>query len=58
VSSLRRGRAASNSAEGDDVVEREHVIEGIPRSRKPRIAAELGAGTAKPADIDEARYSL
>jgi hypothetical protein len=35
------GRAASNSAEGDDVVERDHVIEGIPRSRKLRIAAAL-----------------
>jgi hypothetical protein len=50
------GRAASNSAEGDDVVERDHIVEGD--SPFEEAAHRGGAGTAKPADIDEERYNL
>jgi hypothetical protein len=49
------GRAASNSAEGDDVVERDRLVEVDSPFEE---AAHRGGGTAKPADIDEARYSL
>jgi len=50
------GRAASNSAEGDDVVERNHIVEGGFPVRGSR--ASRRRWYAKPADIDEARYSL
>jgi hypothetical protein len=38
------------------VVERDHMVEGD--SPFEEAAHRGGAGTAKPADIDEARYSL
>ena len=56
VSSLRCGPRREHSAEAMDVVERNHIVEGD--SPFEEAAHRDGAGTAKPTDIDEARYSL